>query len=187
MDAEIANAVAQWHGFFAAVAGVAATLVGLLFVALALNPLVMGDQTPAGLRTWAGQTFHNFLMILTVALIALIPEQTVVSFAASLVVIGALGVGRVVMDARKTRTDPNPEWRRRSALMRFAAQLAGYLSCIWAGIGIWRGEPDDLYWLISFVFFLMFSAAGSCWDLLKEIGDHSRIHDAGPAEVGAQR
>ncbi|HEU0114670.1 MAG TPA: hypothetical protein VFQ80_08335, partial [Thermomicrobiales bacterium] len=144
MDADFANAVAQWHEFFAAVAGVAATLVGLLFVSLALNPLVMGDRRPAGLRTWAGQTFHNFLMILTVALIALIPEQSVISFAATLIVIGVLGVARVVSDARRTRTDPNPDWQRRSALMRFAAPLAGYLSCIWAGIGIWQGDPKNL-------------------------------------------
>src|SRR3712207_3029792 len=42
-----------WHDFFTAVAGVAATLVGLLFVALALNPAVMADDAPTGLRTWA--------------------------------------------------------------------------------------------------------------------------------------
>ena len=56
-----------WHDFFAAVAGVSATLVGLLFVALALNPAVMADDGLAGLGTWAGQTFHNFLIVLAVA------------------------------------------------------------------------------------------------------------------------
>ncbi|HEX5498416.1 MAG TPA: hypothetical protein VFX03_04280 [Thermomicrobiales bacterium] len=188
MDAEFASALAQWHDFFAAVAGVSATLVGLLFVALALNPLIMSDHRPAGLRTWAGLTFHNFLMVLTVALLALTPEQSIVSFTVTLLVIGGLGVARVVSDARRTRTDPNPEWQRRSALIRFAAPLAGYLSCIWAGIGIWRGEPEDLNWLISFVFFLLFSAAGSCWDVLKAIGDHERADDREPADAaGAHR
>ena len=67
-------ALAEWHDFFAAVAGVAATLVGLLFVALALNPAVMADDGPAGLRTWAGQTFHSFLMVLVIALVVLIPD-----------------------------------------------------------------------------------------------------------------
>jgi hypothetical protein len=181
MDAGFASAVAEWHEFFAAVAGVSATLVGLLFVSLALNPLVMGDRRPAGLRTWAGQTFHNFLMVLTVALVALIPEQTTGTVGATLLIIGALGVFRVASDVRRTRTDPSPQWQERSALMRFASPLAGYLCCLMAGIGAWRGDADELYWLIGFVFFLMFSAASSCWDLLKVIGDRGASDGDGDA------
>jgi hypothetical protein len=33
-----------WNAFYAAVAGIAVTLVGLLFVALALNPNLIGDR-----------------------------------------------------------------------------------------------------------------------------------------------
>ena len=179
MDAGFASAVAEWHDFFAAVAGVSATLVGLLFVSLAINPVVMGDRRPAGLRTWAGQTFHNFLVILTVSLIALIPDLSVTAIVATLVVVGVLGVGRVASDVRRMRTDPDPEWRRRSALMRFASPLAGYLCCLWAAVGVWRGEPDELGWLVGFVFFLMFSAASSCWDLLKVIGERGQSEGAG--------
>ena len=40
-------ALAAWHDLFAVVAGAAATLVGLVFVALALNPAVMADDAPA--------------------------------------------------------------------------------------------------------------------------------------------
>src|SRR5690242_11083074 len=87
MDAGFASAVAEWHDFYAAVAGVSATLVGLLFVSLAINPLVMGDRRPAGLRTWAGQTFHNFLVVLTVSLVALIPQLSVTALVATLGVV----------------------------------------------------------------------------------------------------
>ncbi len=178
MDAGFASAVAEWHDFFAAVAGVSATLVGLLFVSLALNPLVMGDRRPAGLRTWAGQTFHNFLVVLTVSLVALIPQLSVIALAATLLIVGGLGVIRVASDVRRTRTDPDPSWRQRSALMRFASPLAGYLCCLWAAVGVWRGDFDELGWLVGFVFFLMFSAASSCWDLLKVIGDRAKSDDA---------
>jgi hypothetical protein len=65
-------ALTAWHDFFAAVAGVSATLVGLLFIALALNPAVMADDGPAGLRTWAGHNFHSFLLVLVIALVVLI-------------------------------------------------------------------------------------------------------------------
>ena len=92
-------AVIEWHTFFAAVAGVAATLVGLLFVALALNPAVMADKSPAGLRTWAGQTFHSFLLVLVIALVVLIPEPDPVGLGLPLLILGVWGVARVIADA----------------------------------------------------------------------------------------
>ena len=50
MESDFAAALAEWHDFYAAVAGIAATLVGLLFVALGLNPRIMADDGPAGMR-----------------------------------------------------------------------------------------------------------------------------------------
>src|SRR5215212_5416053 len=119
-------ALADWHDFFTAVAGIAATLVGLLFVALALNPAVMADDGPAGLRTWAGQTFHNFLIVLAVALVVLIPDTGPLGLGLPLFILGVWGVVRVVADARRVRSDPDPEWHGRSLLTRFASPLAGY-------------------------------------------------------------
>jgi hypothetical protein len=173
-------ALAAWHDFFAAVAGVAATLVGLLFVALALNPAVMADHGPAGLRTWAGQTFHSFLMVLVFALVVLIPEPGSLGLGLPLLVLGIWGVVRVATDARQVRSDPDPEWHGRSVLTRFASPLAGYAIAVWVGIQILRGDADAVGWLVATVFLLMMSAAGNCWDLLREIGERHRSETAGP-------
>jgi hypothetical protein len=86
-------ALAAWHDFFAAVAGGATTLVGLLFVAFALNPAIMADDSPAGLRIWAAQTFHNFLMVLVIALVALIPDVGPLGLGLPLVILGGWGAG----------------------------------------------------------------------------------------------
>jgi uncharacterized membrane protein len=173
-------ALADWHDFFAAVAGVAATLVGLLFVALALNPAVMADDGPAGLRTWAGQTFHNFLMVLFVALIVLIPDTGPLGLGLPVLILGVWGVARVVADARRVRSDPAPEWHGRSVLSRFASPLAGYAIAVWVGTQVLRGDADAVGWLVATVFFLMMSAASNCWDLLREIGDRHRSREANP-------
>jgi hypothetical protein len=172
-------ALTEWHDFFAAVAGVAATLVGLLFVALALNPAVMAGHGPAGLRTWAGQTFHSFLMVLVFALVILIPDADSLGLGLPLLVLGIWGVVRVILDARRVHSDPAPEWHGRPVLTRFASPLAGYAIAIWVGTQILRGDADAVGWLVGTVFFLMMSAAGNCWDLLREIGDR---HPSGPAE-----
>jgi hypothetical protein len=164
-------ALTEWHDFFAAVAGIAATLVGLLFVALALNPAVMADDGPAGLRTWAGQTFHSFLMVLVFALVILIPDTGPLGLGLPLLILGAWGVARVVIDARQVRSDPDPEWHGRSVLTRFASPLAAYVIAVWVGAQTLQGDADAVGWLVATVFFLMMNAASNCWDLLRDIGD----------------
>ena len=167
-------ALAEWHDFFAAVAGVAATLVGLLFVALALNPRVMADKSPAGLRIWAAQTFHDFLTVLIVALILLIPDADAMGLGVPLLILGVWGIVRVVWAARRVRSDPAPEWHGRRVLGRFASPLVGYAITIWAGAEVLGGDADAVGWLVATVFFLMVSASSNCWDLLREIGDSHR-------------
>jgi hypothetical protein len=170
VDADFAAALADWHEFFAAVAGAAATLVGLLFVALALSPAIMADEGPAGVRVWAGQTFHSFLVVLAFALVALIPDDTGRALAITLAILGGQGVVRVVGDVRQARADPDPTWRGRRALSRFAAPAAAYACCLWAAAAAWRGDEDAFGWLVAATFLLVVSASASCWDLLKAIG-----------------
>ena len=167
-------ALTEWHTFFGAVAGVAATLIGLLFVALALNPRVMADASPAGLRTWAGQTFHDFLTVLIVALLVLIPDATAIGLGVPVLLLGLWGVARVAMDVRRVRYDPAPEWHGRTLLGRFASSLVGYAIAVWVGVQVLLGDADAVGWLVSTVFFLMVSASSNCWDLLREIGDGHR-------------
>ena len=171
MESEFAAAVESWGAFYSAVAGAAGTLVGLLFVSLALNPTVMGDDRPAGLRVWAAQTFHNFLMVLIVALIALIPGETPEAMAITLGLVGGTGLVRVARDARLARTDPDPRWKRGQALLRFLSPLLAYLLCLWAAWQVWGGDAEALGWLVAIVFLLTISAAASSWDLLKAMGE----------------
>ena len=174
MDADFAAALAEWHDFYAAVAGAAATLLGLLFVALALSPAIMADAGPAGLRVWSGQTFHAFLVVLGIALAGLIPAESPRGLAVALLVLGALGAARVAGDLRRVRADPDPAWSGRRALWRFAAPAAAYALCLWAGAEAWRSDTAALGWLVAVFFLLTMGAASTCWDLLKAIGARQR-------------
>jgi len=174
MDTELARALAEWHEFFAAVASISGTLVGLLFVALGLNPAIMADTGPAGLRVWAGQTFHTFLVLMLLGLIGLVPTDVGEGFAITLAILGALGILRVASDVRRVRLDPDPEWGSRQALTRFISPTLAYLFCLWLAWRAWENDADALGWLIAIVFLLTISAAASCWDILKAIGDANR-------------
>jgi hypothetical protein len=174
MESDFAAALADWHDFYAAVAGIAATLVGLLFVALGLNPRIMADDGPAGLRLWSALTFHSFLIVLVISLIALIPADSAQTIVITLLIVGGQGIIRVVTDLRRARTDPDPHWRGQAATMRFLSPAVAYGICLWLAVDLGRGETDSIGWLVAVVFLLLMSAASSCWDLLKAIGEQHK-------------
>jgi hypothetical protein len=167
------DAVAGWHDFHAALAGISATLLGLLFVGLAINPAVMRDDGPDGMRTWAGLTFHNFLIVLAIALVVLIPEQSAEGIAIPLGLMCVHGVYRVARDIHRASRDPDPDWRGLRALSRFAIPGTAYALGVWSAVLAWRQDIDAMYVLVWVVFLLVMSAAASCWDLLKVIGGQS--------------
>lgn len=174
MNTEFGAALLEWHDFFAAIAGVSGTLVGLLFVALGLNPRIMADESPAGLRIWAGQTFHSFLVVLVIGLAGLVPYRAGETFAITLAIVGVQGVVRVIMDLRRVNADHDPEWNARHALTRFVSPAAAYVISLWLAYSVWSKDVDALSWLVAIVFLLTMNAASSCWDLLKEIGAKHR-------------
>jgi hypothetical protein len=83
-----ADQILAWQAFFTTVAGLAATLAGLLFVGLGLNPRIMAPNGPPGMRVLAAQSFHHFLVLLVIALIALAPTETARPLAMTLIIVG---------------------------------------------------------------------------------------------------
>jgi hypothetical protein len=162
-----------WHDFYASVAGLSATLVGLLFVGLGLNPRIMAANGPSGMRVLAAQTFHNFLVLLVISLIALIPDDTARTLAITLLIVGVQGVIRVTLDLRRARSDPDPQWSALESLTRYASPAAAYAICLWLGVDLWDGHSDALGSIVAIIFPLLMSAAVNCWDLLEAIGNQS--------------
>ena len=174
MDAEFAAALAEWHDFFTTIAGVSGTLIGLLFVALGLNPAIMADDGPAGLRIWSAQTFHSLLVLLIIGLAGLVPARAGNAFLVTLVIVGVQGIVRVVSDLRRLAADRDPDMSLRQAFLRVVSPALAYVSCLLLAYGVSVKDPDALSWLIAIVFLLMMNAASSCWDLLNEIGARHR-------------
>src|SRR5438552_2681942 len=75
MDSAFSQAVAGWHDFYMLLGGAAATLLGLLFVAVSLHTSQFTAGGDPALRMLALQTYANFLYLLLLALAFLQPEQ----------------------------------------------------------------------------------------------------------------
>ena len=169
-----AEQIPAWQPFYTTVAGLSATLVGLLFVGLGLNPHIITSGGPTGMRVLAAQTFHNFLVVLVIGLGALIPDDTAHSLAITLLIVGAQGVVRVVLDLRRARRDPDPTWSALESLTRYVSPAVAYAICLWLVIDLWDGVTDALGGIVAIVFLLLVSATVNCWDLLEAIGNQDQ-------------
>lgn len=172
MDSGFGAQLEQWHDFFGTVAGVSGTLVGLLFVALGLNPAIMADESPAGQRVIAGQTFHSFISLLIIGIVGLVPDATGQALAITLAIVGIQGIIRVGFDLRHASQDPDPTWHGRQAVTRFLSPLIAYAICAWLAYEVWGQQADSLPLFIAVVLSLTVSAAATSWDLLRFIGEH---------------
>jgi hypothetical protein len=174
MDSGFGAQLDQWHDFFSTVAGVSGALVGLLFVALGLNPALMADDGPAGQRVIAGQTFHAFISLLIIGIVGLVPDPTGQALAITLAIVGVQGIIRIGFDLRNASQDPDPTWHGRQAFTRFLSPLIAYVFCIWLAYEIWNQRADNLPWFIAVILSLTVSAAATAWDLLRYVGEHSQ-------------
>jgi hypothetical protein len=172
-----ADQIQSWQGFFTTVAGLAATLAGLLFVGLGLNPRIMAPNGPPGMRVLAAQTFHHFLVLLVIALIALTPTETARPLAVTLLIVGVQGLVRVGIDLRRAQRAYDPHWGMVQAVARSVWPAVAYALCLWLGIDLWDDVPDALDSMVIVVLLLLVHVSINCWDLLAAIGAEA---EAGP-------
>jgi hypothetical protein len=175
------DTLARWHDFYLLAGTAAATLIGLLFVAVSLNPAIVAEEDQSGLRLVAIQAFSNFVYLLAIALVFLIPDQSPRGFGIALVCIGAFAVATPLartIQARRASTN-----RRRGGHTRVLSAIVAYLIIIAVGVSQIAVEGDATAWLVMAAFFLLRSAAASAWELLLHISDH--VSRTGPASGSA--
>jgi hypothetical protein len=158
--------MAEWSTLLAVEAGAAATLTGLVFVAVSIN--LNRITTFPGLSGRAAESILQFLQVFLVCTVALIPRQPEWIFAIELLAIGVtLWVAQVIVQVRYLRLRAGHPWSwfvHRAVL----TQLATLPFCV-AGIALLLGAPGALYWLVPGFAFSFIAGGVSAWVLLVEI------------------
>lgn len=165
MDTAFAAKINVWHDFYLLVGTAAATLVGLLFIALTLNSDVVRRNELGTARTLARQSFACFINLLTVAGVMLIPDQSPSGVGIPLACIGGFSLLFTVrsMIARRRRADGG---NLGAVLRHTALMILGMGALIAVGIGIWTGHAGGLTWLTVAVLTLLSGASHNAWTLL---------------------
>jgi modulator of FtsH protease len=159
-------AIAEWSTLLAVQAEAAATLTGLVFVAISVN-LAKIIAVP-GLPGRAAESMLQFLEVFLISTVALIPGQPERALAVEVTVIAfALWLAQMAGQIRYLRRRSGHPWSW-FVQRAFLNQIATLPFCV-AGIALLLEMPGALYWLVPGFLFSFIAGGVSAWVLLVEI------------------
>lgn len=163
-----------WHEFYDVIAGVSATLLGLLFVSVSLNAEAILGPANKHSKRLAEQAFQNFLGALVVSLIVLIPGLDAKALGLSVLAMSLLWVVWVLVRAYQSAVALGPS--RLTSLRRFIAPVAAFAILAYSGEKMLAGRADDGS-MAAGVIILLLSATAVAWDLLIKIAEERYASD----------
>jgi hypothetical protein len=136
---------AEWHDMFVAIAGAAAALTGLLFVAVSINLERILKFSFLPIR--ALETLSIMIGLLLLAVIMLVPGQSRTVLGIEIL---ALGIGlAVILLPKRLVMKRNKDEPLRWTVTPLAIVSMGTLPMVAAGISVLAGGGGGLYWRIA--------------------------------------
>jgi len=163
-----------WSQLYSVTGGSAATLLGLLFVAVSINaPTTLGKMHQNSRRI-AEQAFQNYVVVMLVSMLALFPsidESDLGLATLGLTVLrGVLALVRLYWAAK----EPYEVDSRTKSLRRQLPSLIGFSLLIYAAQAMARGAGDSRTAFGVAIITLLFSATALAWELLLRIAADKR-------------
>jgi hypothetical protein len=158
--------ITEWNTYLSTQAAVAATLTGLLFVAVSIN-LTRVLSVP-GLTGRAAESLLQLFGVVIVATDMLIPRQSSLVLGTEVLLTGiALWLFESFLQIRyaRSKTGHPRQW----LITRVIQTQLATIPFLIAGILLLRGSTAGLYWLAPGFVFSLISGAMSAWVLLVEI------------------
>ena len=154
----------NWQPFYGALGGISATLMGLLFVSIALHSSQIHEEENSHFLRLARLTFSNYLMLLVLALQMLVPIATKIQMLVPILAVAVIGLFWTIMLRNKTldKTDPNTAFLKRS----YRLSLFAYLMLLALVALIYLSPEIALYLLLSPILLLIITSVRNSWGLL---------------------
>ena len=186
MDGTFEQALAEWTAFYALMGGAAATLLGLLFVAVSVRLNIFHQRQVADVRDFAAFTFGTFLVAIAVAGLAIAPRLHRSTLALSLLLVSIAAFVAIAVIARlwirlnDPAAGPRPgytsgEWQ---GWAYFLGMSGPYVGLIAAVVLLWRSHPAALGWLAVVEGWLLVMGTVAAWVMLSHAGGASDEDDA---------
>jgi hypothetical protein len=160
------NALADWQALFAVQAGAAATLTGLVFVALSIN-LARIIEIP-GLAGRAAESMLQFLQVFFVSSAVLIPRQPLMALGCEVFFVAALSwLGQVTSQIRyaRARSGHPVKWLAQRVVTTHIASIP----LLVAAVMLILGNSGGLFVIMGGFSFSFVAGVVGAWVLLVEI------------------
>lgn len=187
MHDSIAHALRDWQAFYLLTGGAAATLAGLLFIALQLGISV---RYPAGVRsaieTFVTPSFIRFVDVLVISTLALIPTQTRYVLGTLLLIPTAISVWSISNVLRRSLREyergvlGGVHW-----VLNVSLPVAAYILLFVAAMAVLFNQSWALNGLATANIALLFTALVNAWQVVTWVAtEHGRRQDeaAGTSE-----
>ena len=192
MDDAFSQALAEWTAFYALMGGAAATLLGLLFVAVSVRLNIFHQREVADVRDFAAFTFGTFLVAIAVAGLAIAPHAHRFTLALSLLLVGIAAfvaiawIARLWIRLNAPATGARPGYQRRTngeAWAYFLGMSGPYAGLIAVVALLWRSHPAALGWLAVVEGWLLVTGTVAAWVMLSHAGGAPASGDASDKPV----
>ncbi len=168
MIASFAAAAAPWHNFYILAGTSAATLVGLMFVAVTFGSNLVTPKTSASTRAFLDPTVTHFVQVLVTALVVVIPTMGYTLLGVLLVLLAALrtvaivGVYRHMKEAHRVNHDLElSDW-----VMGVALPLLCYGGLAAAGVAFGAGYAMAFSALATVTVAILLIGVYGAWELM---------------------
>lgn len=159
-----AQTIEQWHDFYISMITASATLLGLLFIGISLNPARMGGETDY--RGTALQSFTSFIYSLFIAFLFVIPDQTPTGVGLPLLILAVFGLLQSLQNTFTALRSQTHLWPARRIALRFGWPLISFTGIAIIALTVLFGRTDALYWLVPMVLVLVGGSCTNAWQLL---------------------
>jgi hypothetical protein len=162
-----ADTLRAWNNFYFMIGGAAATLIGLLFVAVSLGASLVSADTQAAITPFVTPSLFYFLSVLGVAAMMLVPAESRLLIAGLLLAVGTYGLGRMVVIIRgmklsaQTQALDHGHWKWHAAIPGLSYALVA-ATAIW----LWSAPDASLLGLALATVLLLLSGIWRSWDLV---------------------
>jgi hypothetical protein len=161
----------EWYQFYAVIGGASATLLGLLFVVISMNVKATLGRGRGGSNRLAEQAFQNYLAVLMVALVALFPDTSLVTFGRVTLCVTAVWFIWMLVRLYQAAVQPGERESKFYALRRHLSSLIGFTILVTTALRMALRFGADLHWFASATIVLLFSATTVSWEFLVKIAN----------------
>ena len=162
---DFAQLVSDWETFYLLAGTAAATLIGLLFIAVSIHIEIFNRQPYSHLSHFAALTFNCFFYVLLISILFLIPNQSPLGVGIPLVVLGGLTTINAIIQQRASR---KVQFRSEGARLasRFNVPILTLFGLTVIGVLVILKYAWSFYFLVAVIILLLGSAAQNAWALL---------------------